>query len=66
MGNIFTEYQRSISPALSLIAVVVGMITYRFAFSDANADSHDSVGEVRVATRSRHPAQRTFGNPSDL
>ena len=39
--------------ALSLIAAVaVGMIAYHFAFSDANADSHDSAGEVRVATRS--------------
>ena len=39
--------------ALSLIAAIaVGMIAYHFAFSDANANSHDSAGEVRVATRS--------------
>ena len=43
----------SIATALSLIAALaIGMIAYHFAFNDANADSHDSAGEVRVATRS--------------
>ena len=33
----------SITTALSLIAALaVGMIAYHFAFSDANADGHDS------------------------
>ena len=42
----------SIATALSLIAAIaVGMIAYHFAFSDANADSHDSAGEVRVSAR---------------
>ena len=42
----------SITTALSLItALAVGMIAYHFAFSDANADSHDSSGEVRIVAR---------------
>ena len=42
-----------IAAAISLIAIfALGMGAYHFAFSGANADSHDSAGEVRVATRS--------------
>ena len=42
----------SIATALSLIAAVaVGMIAYHFAFTDANADSNDSSGEVRIVAR---------------
>ena len=38
--------------ALSLIAAVaVSLIAHHFAFSDANADSNDGTGEVRVSAR---------------